>query len=174
MTSSFDRLIKNYSNARRNWESWCFMINVDCENNYPELPFYIRNDNFLSHYLYLSFKDFYIEIYKVVKKSSEDNIFNMLKKFISTNNDNVNACKALEDLNNIDPLITKICNIRDKYYAHLDKNFESYINSNTTSVIEYYKCFIAIENAIIVLSSKEMLQTYLDEIPSRNDFSFKI
>ena len=76
------------------------MVNVNCENNYPELPFYIRNDNFLSHYLYLSFKDFYIEIYKVIKesKNSEDNIFYMLKKLILTNNDNVNAHKALEDL----------------------------------------------------------------------------
>ena len=63
--------------------------------------------------------------------------------------------------------INRICDLRDKFYAHLDKEYEAYIGA--ISVQDILKCFVTIEQIIITLSSQEVLQKYLDDIPSKND-----
>lgn len=176
MQGNIERLLKNYSNARRSWESWCFMVNIDVKTVRFDLARHIKNDTFLSHFLYLALKDYYIEMYKILKesKNNEDNIFSLLKNFIDTNPETNSSAKAsLEELNKIQPIIKKMCDIRDKFYAHLDKDYKNYIYKGI-AVGEDRQCFIAVENGIISLTSLVTLQTYLDEIPSRDEFKLEL
>lgn len=176
MEANIERLLKNYSNARRSWESWCFMVNIDVKTLRFDIARHIEKDNFLSHYLYLSLKDYYIEMYKILKesKNSEDNIFRLLKILIETNPEKGFQAKlCLEELDKIQPIIKKMCDIRDKFYAHLDKDYKNYIYKGI-AISEDTQCFIAVEKAIITLTSRETLQSYLDEIPSRDDFKIEL
>jgi hypothetical protein len=176
MDDSLKRLLKNYSNARRSWEVWCFMVNYNVKTSRVDLPRHFRKDSFLSHYLYLSLKDYYIEMYKIVKysKKNEDNIFALLQTQIDNKTNRADQAKiCLDELNKIESIIKTICNIRDKFYAHLDKDYQDYIYKGV-SVEDDIPCFIAIEKAIIALTSTEILQSYLDEIPSRDDFAFTL
>ena len=176
MEESIQRLLKNYTNARRSWESWCFMVNLNVKIVRFDMAQYIKNDNFLSHYLHLSLKDYYIEMYKILKESKNniDNIFLLLKTFIENNPEkNVPAKLSLEELNRIRPIIENMCDIRDKLYAHLDKDYKNYLYERR-AVSEDIECFIAVENAIIALTSQETLQSFLDEIPSRDEFKLEL
>ncbi len=176
MEQNLKRLLKNYSNARRSWEVWCYMLNIEVETVRFDIARYIKNDNFLSHFLYLSMKDFYIEMYKIIKESkhNEDNVFHLLNTLIKTNPEKSEQAKLnLNELKKIEPIIKTMCDIRDKYYAHLDKDYENYIYRGF-KIGDDKKCFYAIEQALITLSSKEMLQSYLDAIPSRNEFRLEI
>jgi len=176
MEENLQRLLKSYSNARRSWESWCFMVNIDVKTVRFDIARHIKNDKFLSHYLYLSLKDYYIEMYKILKvsKNNKDNIFRLLNSFIETNPEkNGQAKSSIEELNKIQPTIKKMCDIRDKFYAHLDKDYKDYIYKGI-AVGEDTQCFIVVETAIIALTSRETLQSFLDEIPSRDEFKLEL
>lgn len=178
MESNLKRLLKNYSNARRSWEAWCFMVNVGVKTPRFDIATHIKNDSFLSLYLYLSMKDFYIEMYKVIKKSkninNKDNVFLLLETIIKTNPEKSEQAKLnLSELEKIQPIIDTMCNLRDKFYAHLDEDYENYIYKGV-GIKDDLKCFFAVEQAIITLTSVETLQACLSEIPSRNDFKFEL
>ena len=81
MTSAIKRLLKNYSNARQSWESWCYMINYNCKERDSTIPKYIDTNELLFHLRYLAMKDFHIELYKILKqtKNNQDNIFTLLE-----------------------------------------------------------------------------------------------
>src|SRR5258706_15605703 len=82
MDTKLDRLLKNYSNARRSWESWCFMVNFNLDKPNAEVREKVDNNPLLFHLRYLALKDFYIEVYKVLKnsKNNSDNIFSQLQE----------------------------------------------------------------------------------------------
>ena len=152
------------------------MVNIDVKTVRFDIARHIKNDNFLSHYLYLSLKDYYIEMYKILKvsKNNDDNIFRLLNSFIDSNPEKSGPAKSsLEELNKIQSTTKKMCDIRDKFYAHLDKDYKEYIYKGI-AVEEVTKCFIAVETAIIALTSRETLQSFLDEIPSRDEFKFEL
>ena len=123
MDEETKRLLKNYSNARRSWEVWCFMVNYEVKAVRFDLGKHFRHDNFLSHYIYLSMKDYYIEMSKVVKKTknNKDNIFYLLQTQIDSKTErSLEAQKCLDELSGIEVVIQAICTLRDKFYAHLD------------------------------------------------------
>lgn len=171
MNTPIDRLLKNYSNARRSWETWCFMVNFNLKDPKPDIANYVLNNELLSHLRYLAFKDFHIEMYKIIKntKNNEDNIVFLLEKLkVDDETKREVIEKNLLELKNNSTTIELICKTRDKFYAHLDKNYESYKDIGLSMPMAL-NCFIAVENSIITLTSREILQTYLDKIPSKDD-----
>ena len=80
MQSKITRLLKNFSNARRSWECWCFMVNFNLDNPNLQIVSVVNANPLLFHLRYLSLKDFYIELYKILKnsKNNSDNIFAQL------------------------------------------------------------------------------------------------
>lgn len=61
---------------------------------------------------------------------------------------------------------------RDKYFAHLDPDFNNYLK--TFSIMNVNECFIAIENSLMIISSRETLLFHLAQIPSRDELQLKI
>lgn len=171
MHPKLQRLLRNYSNARRSWESWCFMVNFDLKAPNAKTAKYIRENELLFHLCYLALKNFYIEIYKILKQSrnTKDNIFLLLEDFASANQSKQSiVVENLQLLENNRVTIDKLCATRDKYYAHLDEDYETY-EKRGIPLHDILNCFIAIETAIITLTSLETIQFYLDEIPSKDE-----
>jgi hypothetical protein len=172
MESQIGRLLKNYSNARQSWEAWCFMVNFNCKEKNFEIVRYIDQHELLFHLRYLALKDFHIEAYKILKKSpnNKDNIFALLEKAAALDpgkKTEVDYC--LRELEMRNDTIKGICDLRDKFYAHLDENYEDYLLNTKLSKI--HDCFIAVERAIMAITSKGVLQSFLDKIPSRDELS---
>ncbi|MCU0361479.1 MAG: hypothetical protein MUF75_12345 [Bacteroidia bacterium] len=175
MTSPVDRLIFNYTHARRSWESWCYMVNYKVKVENHEITNYINNDNLLVHFRYLALKDFHIEITKIIKESNNycDNIFKLLKELTKDDNPKKDeAFKNLDELNKCEETIKAIIGARDKYFAHLDPDYKEYLKN--VPLMDFNHCFVAIENGIMTLTSKEILLSRLDKIPSRDEFQIKM
>lgn len=178
MQDKISRLLLNYSNARKSWESWCFMNEIWLTsdenfnyNNYESIRETVENNVLFSHFRYLALKDFYIEIYKIIKdsNSTKDNVFLILREAIIHKADFKDQIEnSLHNLESLKPEIKKITDIRDKFYAHLDPGYDEYICN--IKLESYNDIFIAIENSIITLTSKNEFQKILDSIPSRNEF----
>ncbi len=123
MLPSILRLLKNYSNARQSWEAWCFMINFNCDKSDKARLAYIDKNDLLFHLRYLALKDFHIEIYKVVKQGrfDTDSIFKLLKEAAESDKTKVNIVEAnIFELEQNRKIIDELCDISDKFYAHLD------------------------------------------------------
>lgn len=177
MSKSIDRLIKNYTNARKSWEVWCFMSGIDnqLKKDNHEIIKTVNNNTLLFHLRYLALKDLHIELYKVLKQSrgSSDNLFLLLAKRIKSNPKNKEELLVAQtNLENMKLQIKSICDIRDKFYAHLDKDYDSFLK-NHISINDIHNIFFEIESAIIKLTSKEKLQSELNLIESRMDFNLK-
>ncbi len=132
----------------------------------------VDNNPLLFHLRFLAMKDYHIELYKVLKESynNKDNIFLLLSKRIRTNPTNkIEVEKALQALNDANSIVIDICDVRDKCYAHLDKDYEKY-TSKKQYVVDISNLFYIIEMGIIALSSKEELNIELAKIESRNDY----
>lgn len=180
MNESIERLLKNYLNTRKSWESWCYLVSSGDLNFHTGQYDYetsirkkVDNNVLLNYLRYLAFKDFHIEVYKIIKNSSntKDNIFSLLKMYLIKRPDlesEIQSC--LKSFENLQSEIKKMTDVRDKFYAHLDPNYKEYIETKS-GLVEYNKTLIAIETAIIMLTSKESFQKVLDEIPSRNEFN---
>ena len=172
MDAQLDRLLKNYCNVRQNYEAWSFMINANLKVPQLETAKHIRDNKLLSHLCYLAIKDFYFEFYKLIKDpdGNTNNIFTLLKSLMETN-----PLKKKEVESNLAELeknritITQLCNFRDKYFAHLDKDHEHFRLSGISDN-DIMKVFTAVEKSIVTLTSMETLLIYLDEIPSRDEF----
>ena len=174
MSNSINRLLKNYSNARKSWEAWCFMsgLNKDLNQEFRASKSKVDNSSLLSHLRYLAMKDYHIELYKVLKNTlnNKDNVFSLLEKKLRSNPKNKTEVeKALQGLDSALPLINDHCDIRDKFYAHLDKNYENY-TSKKGYVVDTGNLFFIVETAIIALTSHERLMEELAKIESRNDY----
>jgi hypothetical protein len=172
MTDQIERLLKNYCNARKSWEAWCYLSNFNLDPPQFDTKRSVDKNELLSHLRYLALKDFHIEFYKMTKESKNngDNIFDLLKTFAATSPEKQQeVTDRLSDLESERQTIDSICALRDKFYAHLDKKYESYIYKGAT-LTGILNSFIAIEKAIITLTSLATIQARLDEIPSRYDF----
>ena len=146
------------------------MVNFNLEIPNPETRHRIDINPLLFHLRYLAMKDYYIEAYKVLKdsKNNQDNIFLLLGDLANRGPAmKIKAEHHINELQKHNEIITRICNLRDKFYAHLDSDYENYIDS--ISVGDILKCFVAIESALITLSSEEILKQHLDTIVSRNE-----
>ena len=115
-------------------------------------------------------KDYYIEFAKVLKDSNNnhDNLFILLRELaLSKPEVKSKVDYHLNDLSTHEEIFTRICNLRDKFYAHLDKDYEKHIDA--VPVGNLLKSFEAIEKALITLSSEEILNQYLTDVISRNE-----
>lgn len=165
-----ERLLKNYSNARKSWEGWCYLSNIDLKENNSDIKVFVDNNELLYHCRYLLLKDLHIELYKIIKdkeSTSRDNIFKLLR-----NKNNEQAMLLLESLDNFKAELNSLTNIRDKFYAHLDENYKDFLDS--FRIKDYYKTFEFIESAIIILGKEKELLESLKFIPSRDEFKIKI
>ena len=68
--------------------------------------------------------------------------------------------------------IKNICDIRDKFYAHLDKDYNSFLKDNI-SINDVHNIFFEIESALIKLTSNEKIKSELHLIESRMDFNLE-
>ena len=173
MTPEIERLLKNYSNARQSWEVWCFMVNFNCDKTDRSNIEYIDKNAMLFHLRYLALKDFHIEAYKILKqsRSNKDNIFKLLEEKAKSNpSKKGKVAICLKELESHKETIDKLCNIRDKYYAHLDDDYKDYLKKGTT-LPKILNCFVAIEKSIITITSKTILKSYIAKIQSRNDMN---
>ncbi|MDP2386829.1 MAG: hypothetical protein Q8M29_10690 [Bacteroidota bacterium] len=172
MDNTIDRLTYSYSNARKSWETWCFLVNLDLKTTNDKILKYVENNELLQHFRFLSFKDFHIELYKILKDSrnNQDNIFRLLRDIPNTDERKNNTDKRLAELTEHLEFINKLLDTRDKYYAHLDKDYEKHIKEGRT-VNDIYYLFQCVEQAIIALTSLEYLTSHLDKIPSRDEFT---
>ncbi len=139
MSNSIDRLLKNYINARKSWEMWCFMsgFNKNLKREFREVKLKVDNSPLLYNLRFLAMKDYHIELYKVLKnsKNNGDNIFLLLQNRIKSNPKNKAELEiALQELNEENSIITSTCDIRDKFYAHLDKNYEKILLKKAMSL----------------------------------------
>lgn len=174
MNSSVDRLIKNYLNARKSFEAWCFMSGLDNHLNLinREVREKVDKNPLLFHLRFLAMKDFSIELYKILKNSqrNEDNIYDLLEKRIKSNPKNLSELEIVhKKLRDEEVVIKDLCDIRDKFYAHLDKNFEKYL-STRSNIVDIQNLFSIIEEIIILLTSYEELMLNLKAIESREDY----
>lgn len=164
------RLLKNYFNARKSWEAWCYLNNIGLKNDKYHIKKYTDNNELLYYCRFILLKDIHIELHKILKdnnRTSVDNIF----KFLRAQNckSSQESIKKAEELK---PIFDDLTNARDKFYAHLDEDYKSYINP--FSIENYYKVFEFIENSIIILGKEKELYEILETIPSRDEFDLKI
>lgn len=172
MDAQLERLLKNYCNVRQSYEAWCFMVNANLKVPQMDTANSIRENKLLSHLCYLAIKDFYFEFYKLLKESNDntDNIFTLLKSLMHINDLKKKEVELnLAELEKNKITITQLCNQRDKYFFHLDKDHEHF-RPSSPSDSDFMKVFTAIEKSIVTLTSMETLLIYLDEVPSRDEF----
>ena len=62
-----ERLLKNYYNARKSWEGWCYLNNIDLKKKNSSIREYVDQNELLYHCRYLLLKDLHIELYKIIK-----------------------------------------------------------------------------------------------------------
>jgi hypothetical protein len=167
--STTERLLRNYFNARKSWEGFCFLNNLDLKTNKPEIRKYTDNNELLYYARYLLFKDLHLELYKILKdsRSTIDNIFGLLK-----NHKSHQADLHLKKLNIFKSEIKLLTDTRDKLYAHLDANYKEYLSS--VNVNNYYHIFVLIEQAITILGKENELLKLLNTITSRDEFELNL
>lgn len=166
MKTTSERLLRTYANARKSWEAWCFMNNLHTETNQSEIRKQIDNNVLLFHLRFLTLKDMHIELYKIIKESgnNESNIVSILR------NNRKDECELrLKEFHGLTGEIDSIVKARNKFYAHLDKNYSNYLNE-FSGIEQYYKVFEWIEKSIISIGLKSELNEILKTIPSRNEF----
>lgn len=163
-----DRLLKNYFNARKSWEGWCFLNNLELKIKKPEIRKYVDENELLEYVRYLLSKDLHIELYKIIKDSntSFDNIFKLLR-----NNNTPEAKLHLIKLKEFEHELKSLTDPRDKFYAHLDADYKKFLKRFKVDI--YWRVFELIEQAIIILGKEKELLALLKTIPSRDNFELK-
>ena len=128
----------------------------------------VVDENALLNYLrYLAFKDYHIEIYKIIKKSksTKGNIFEVLELYSAERPDLINEIKVhLTALLKLQIDMKNIIDRRDKIFAHLDKDYLDYGGQGALEPFE--NVFKVIENVIVFLTSQAELQSLWDKMPS--------
>jgi hypothetical protein len=163
------RLLKNYLNARKSWEGWCYLNSIHLKQENPAIRKYADDNELIYHCRYLLLKDLNIELYKIVSRSkyTEDKVFKLLEVHGTEQ-----ALELINDWNEIESKLMSLTDTRDKFYAHLDKDYETYLSS--FPIDDYYEIFELIEASIIALGKEKELYEILKSIPSRDDFELKI
>lgn len=164
-----NRLLKNYTNARKSWEGWCFMNNLGLKINNIKIRKQCEENILLSHCRYLLLKDVHIELYKMLKdsKNTKDSLFKYLREV-----DNEEGVKWIDKLTDKELDIGSILNVRDKFYAHLDEDYGEYLSDY--KVDNYHEIFRLIEQSIISLGLEKKLFFHLKMIPSKDEFNLEL
>lgn len=165
---SIDRLAINYSNARKSWEAWCFANNFQLKNSNPQVIATVDKNELLYHFRYLSLKDVYIELNKILGRD-KGNLRHLLSQVPTKHPNKSKAIDILKNLEEHTETIKHIQLLRNKYYAHLDKEYKKYVSENA-SLFKMQNCFHLIEQGIIILTNAEYMAYLLDRIPSRDEF----
>ena len=84
---------------------------------------------------------------------------------------NKEAVELINELNDFKSELDSLTNTRDKFYAHLDEDYEDFLKS--FEIENYYKTFEYIESAIMLLGKEKELKEILKKIPSRDEFELK-
>ncbi len=173
MLDKIERLLKNYSNANYSREAWKFMmsngdfdVHIGIYDYETSIRKRVDENPLLTHLRFLAFKDFHIEIYKIIKKSknNKDNIFNILEEFILIRSDlKKDLENILAELSDIKDDIDKITNIRDKFYAHLDSDHLDYGGQGTLN--HHENVLFIIGKAITIITSEKENQALLYKVP---------
>lgn len=101
-------------------------------------------------------------------KNNKDNIFYLLKeKRNKSESDDLNT--ALNDGDELKDEIKSVLDLRDKFYAHLDKDYSAFLGERF-KVEKYYDIFSFIEKSISAIGHEKDLQKTLELIPSRDEF----
>lgn len=140
-----------------------------------ELSRLVNNDELLSHWRYLTFKDLHIEIIKAITvvKPREKQEYEFGGLIMDTLNNSslseTNKFKLHKKMVVLKDAIRAIKNTRDKFYAHLDSDYESYLGNQNIKDIE--KIVFLIQDIMCkVFGNKEVIEI-LNTIPSSNDYS---
>ncbi len=67
INDSAERLFKNYYNARKTWEAWCFMNNIHLNPEKPEIKKTIEQNELLEYSRFVFLKDLHIGFVASVK-----------------------------------------------------------------------------------------------------------
>jgi hypothetical protein len=175
MEEKIKRLILNYINTKRSWDAWWYMSwtgpmdeSTGLSNLKSSPKAIVDQNDLLTYSRYLAWKDFHIEISKIVTYSKhKDDIYSLLRKFSDNNpqrKQEVN--KNINDLDSLKNVIENIIKRRNNVYAHLGPDHKLY--GGLGAVDPYEKLFETLERAIETLTSKEEL----DEIKSRQPIYF--
>lgn len=172
METTINMLMMNYLSARQSWECWCFTVTSD-RNNYNSSPKKVFDDNpLLNELRRIALKDVAIELYKIIgnSDSNKDNVFKVLKKFKIARPDlNSQIEEVLGQFATNSEKIERITTLRNKYFAHRDANYAIYENKQIP-VSDIDDIFIMIENALILVTSKETVEQKLILITSRSEY----
>jgi calcineurin-like phosphoesterase family protein len=147
-------------------------LNNDLKQEFRASKLKVDNSPLLSHLRYLAMKDYHIELYKVLKNTlnNKDNVYALLEKRLRSNPKNKTEVeKVLQAFNSEKAIVIDLCDIRDKFYAHLDKDYEKY-TSKKQYVVDIRNVFHIVEMGIIALTSEEELKKELAKIESRDDY----
>lgn len=172
---SLERLLKNYSNFRKSWESWCYLSNLEVEYSAQDIRKYADDNDLLFHLRFVVMKDYHIEYYKMLKQSynNGDNVFRLLSIYLELNPTKERGVNlALKKLCTYSEVINRALEVRDKFYAHLDYDYKSY--NGTFKFNDFENSIVALERAIILLVSIKKFNQVLLQIPSRNDFKLHL
>ena len=173
MNNTKQRLIRTYVNIRRNYEIILYLT----KRKNRAISILVNSDELLSHWCYLTFKDLHIEIDKAISfrkpknKKETDFVFSGLVMHIF-NESNLNENKKAKLYNKILTLkdaIKTIRNTRDKFYAHIDADYESYLGNQSLRDIE--KIVFLIQDIMCKIFGNKEVTEILNTIPSSNDYS---
>ncbi len=169
MDNTKERLIRTYINIRRNYEIILYLT----KRNNKAIRLLVNSDELLSHWRYLTYKDLQIELDKALsfRKSKKGNyVFSGLVIDIFNSSDLSN--KKRERLKNkiliFKEAITEVRNTRDKFYAHIDTDFKSYLGNQSIGDIE--KIIFLIQDIMCKVFGNKKVTEILETIPSSNDY----
>ncbi|MES2836479.1 MAG: hypothetical protein V4667_03060 [Bacteroidota bacterium] len=161
-----ESLFITYSNVRRNFEIRNYVSQCGSWVNKK-----ISEEPILFHWLSLLQKDLFIEINKIVKITKNGELKGFIGKAIDEfNNPDKEKLKQFFFENENMLFIQKINNSRNKYYAHLDPDYQDYIKPYYQHDLELL--LLEIEKTIIAIYGKKELIVYLSKIPSSKDYNF--
>ena len=172
MNNTKERLIRTYTNIRRNYEIILYLS----KRNNRAISLLVNSDELLSHWRYLTFKDLHIEIDKAISFRKPKNKKNSKPIFCGLeidcfNNSNLSK-KKREKLNNKrltrKEEITTIRNTRDKFYAHIDADYKIYLGNQSIREIE--KIVFLIQDIMCKIFGNKEVTEILQTIPSSNDY----
>jgi hypothetical protein len=140
-----------------------------------ELNHLVNNDELLSHWRYLTFKDLHIEINKAItvvkpKGKLEYEFGGLVMDILNSSTlSDAKKYKLHKKMVLLKDAIKTIKNTRDKFYAHIDADYEKYLGNQNIRDIE--KIVFLIQHIMCkVLGNKEMTEILI-KIPSSNDYS---
>lgn len=159
-----------FTNIRKDWEILMYLSH----RNRREIKNYVDDNPLLFHWRYLTFKDIFIEIDKMISHRSKgkDKPKTLQGKIIDTiSNSDLSEKNKLELRKRLSKrleTIKQITSVRDKYYAHLDKDFKGYLGGIRMNDLR--KLIFVVQGILVRVYGKRDIEEILKEIPSSDDY----